>query len=235
MDVLPGPTFIIDHDSLPSYGSQNQKDGHVRRVMERPQFYAGDDSSQSSSSIGAPDDRGDEEDGEEVQSNSKRGIALDALDSLEVSLPIKNGLSSHFEGKSKSFSDLSQVSSVKELQKQENPFNKRRRVLMASRRSLRSAFYTGSNPKSMPLLPLHEDEQEDDEEKCRKLASPSSLSSSSSSSFTEEKKQEDQMLLRRRQKTVSESTWLRSGSLKSRSISLADLKEHDDDDDDEDA
>ncbi|XP_028802388.1 uncharacterized protein LOC114757486 [Neltuma alba] len=238
MDVLPGPTLTIDDDSPPPFVCENQTDGSVLRVMEPPQFFAADGSSGSSSSIGTPDESGedDEEGSEETQSKLNRGIGLDSWDSLEESLPTKKGLSGHFDGKSRSFTDLSQVRSVKELQKQENPFNKRRRLLMASRLSRRSAFYSWSNPKSMPLLPLHEEEEE--EEKCRKLAaSPSSLSSSSSSSLTEEKKQEDQIPLRRRQKTAPpELTRLRpAGSFRLRSFSLADLKEHDDEEEEEDA
>lgn len=152
-------------------------------------------------------------------------------------------MSSHFDGKSKSFSDLSQMSNLsnlKELQKQESPFNKRRRVLIASKWSRRSSFYSWSNPQSMPLLPVDEDqdydyeeEEEDEEENARKVPS---ASSSSSSSLAEEKKQEDQVQLRlnRVPESYAAHMRLRLGSFKARSFSLADLQEHDDEEEDDD-
>ncbi|XP_050364751.1 protein OXIDATIVE STRESS 3 LIKE 4-like [Argentina anserina] len=142
--------------------------------------------SSSSSSIGAPDDSdeeneskegsGDVTDSEEVQSkfNGRPGglTCMGSMSSLEDSLPIKRGLSNYFTGKSKSFASLSDVvttaSTVKELEKRENPFNKRRRVLIASkwsRKSSPSSFYNHPNPKSMPLLAsLNEDEEQEPEE-----------------------------------------------------------------------
>lgn len=130
------------------------------------------------------------------------------------------------------------MSSVKELQKQENPFNKRRRVLIASKWSRRSSFYTWSNPKSMPLLPLAEDsdeaEEELEEEKARKV-SPSSSSSSSSSA--EEKKPQDEVHLRQQNRvpqSYAAHMRLRLRSFKSRSLSLADLQEHDEEEGDDD-
>jgi len=132
------------------------------------------------------------------------------------------------------------VSSLKELQKQESPFNKRRRVLIASKWSRRSSFYSWSNPQSMPLLPVDEDrddydddEEEEEEEKARKVPS---ASSSSSSSLAEEKKPEDQVQLRlnRVPESYAAHMRLRLGSFKSRSFSLADLQEHDDEEEDDD-
>jgi hypothetical protein len=160
-----------------------------------------------------------------------------------INFGIRRGLSSHFEGKSKSFTDLSQVNNLKELQKQESPFNKRRRVLIASKFTRKSTFYSWSNPKSMPLLPVNEDHNDDyydygdndyedyeGEEKTRKLPSTSS-SSSSSNSLVEDKKQEDHG---RMHESYAAEMRLRLRSFKSRSFSLADLQEHDDDEDDED-
>ncbi|MED6225330.1 hypothetical protein PIB30_092697 [Stylosanthes scabra] len=217
-------------------------DGSGFRAGGKAGFFTGD-SSESSSSIGTPDDSdiendavSKEDDEEEVQSKLN---GLNSLDSLEDSLPIKRGLSNHFSGKSKSFSDLSQVNTVKDLKKQENPFNKRRRVLMASKWSRRS-FYTWSNPKSMPLLPLDEDsdeaaqEQGDDEdgedEKGRKVFSSPSSSSSSA--------KDEVLSLRQQQKRVPPQSYaehmrLKLGSFKSRSLSLADLQEHDEEEDEE--
>ncbi|KAG2389981.1 uncharacterized protein HKW66_Vig0226140 [Vigna angularis] len=140
----------------------------------------------------------------------------------------RRGLSNHFMGKSKSFTDLSQVNTVKELQKQENPFNKRRRVQIASKWSRRSSFYTWANPKSMPLLPLLEDE--DFYQDNPKKLSPSSSSSSSSL----EKKHQDQLTetQQRQPKSYVDRMRHKFGSFKSRSLS--DLKEHDEDDEDDD-
>lgn len=84
MGVSPGPTFTIDDGGG---GSENQEDGSIPRVMEPPQFFTADGSSESSSSIGTPDDSEDEEQGEdEAQSRLNLQIGLDCLDSLEESL-----------------------------------------------------------------------------------------------------------------------------------------------------
>ncbi|XP_047152643.1 uncharacterized protein LOC124824274 [Vigna umbellata] len=237
MDLLLGPTFTIDvsSSSPPLYASQ---------PAQRQYGHFSGDSSESSSSIGTPDDTDDENDA--VSSQRNQNISEDdddeeeqeqvhntlkslaSLDSLEDSLPIKRGLSNHFMGKSKSFTDLSQVNTVKELQKQENPFNKRRRVQIASKWSRRSSFYTWANPKSMPLLPLLEDE--DFYQDNPKKLSPSSSSSSSSL----EKKHQDQLTEteQRQPKSYVDRMRHKFGSFKSRSLS--DLKEHDEDDEDDD-
>ncbi|CAJ2643372.1 unnamed protein product [Trifolium pratense] len=240
MEVFVGPTFTINvpdqtREDLPT----------AFRISGPPKFFAGG-SPESSSSIGTPDDSDNDE---EVQSQLKGRNGLGSLDSLEDSLPIKRGLSSHFDGKSKSFTDLSQVNNLKELQKQESPFNKRRRVLIASKFSRKSSFYSWSNPKSMPLLPVNEDHNDDyydygdndyedyeEEEKARKMPFASS-SSSSSNSLVEDKKQEDnhvQIGNGRMHESYADEMRLRLRSFKSRSFSLADLQEHDDEEDDED-
>ncbi|CAJ1972204.1 unnamed protein product [Sphenostylis stenocarpa] len=228
MDVMVGPTFTIDVPSSPP-------PPYASSAVDRPYGLFSGDSSESSSSIGTPDESDEENDvvsskrnqndAEEEVHNTLKSFA--SLDSLEDSLPIKRGLSNHFMGKSKSFTDLSQVNTVKELQKQENPFNKRRRVQIASKWSRRSSFYTWSNPKSMPLLPLIEDE--DFYEENPKKVSPSSSSSSSS----EEKKHEDQVLKtqQREPKSYVDHMKVRFGNFKSRSLS--DLKEHCEEEDDE--
>ncbi|KAJ4834765.1 hypothetical protein Tsubulata_020005 [Turnera subulata] len=188
---------------------------------------AAEDSSESSSSIGAPDDsdEDEEDDGTVVTSSSKD--AMGSLDSLEEALPIKRGLSNHFSGKSKSFGNLADVTTsvnrVKDLEKPENPFNKRRRLLIANKLS-RKSFYSWSNPKSMPLLTLKEDDDvdgygdrdDDDEDDDR---SPSS----SSSSVT----QEQGVLLQERHSRVPKLYQRRFGAtFKSQScFSLADLQE----------
>ncbi|KAI9106396.1 hypothetical protein K1719_021924 [Acacia pycnantha] len=257
MEVLVGPTFTIEVSSSsspspppPSYPREHlptadPEDHTVPSCLLRRPGSLDADSSESSSSIGTPDDSDNDlsisKDGDaqeyddEVQSKFH---GLGSLDALEDSLPIKRGLSSHFEGKSKSFTNLSQITSVKDLKKQENPFNKRRRLLVASKLYRRSAFYSWSNPKSMPLLPVEEDEDDDDggygyeEEKAREVPSPSSLSS------PRENKHENPVQLRQSRVPESYATRmrLRLGSMKARSFSLADLQKHDEaeEEDDED-
>ncbi|KAJ7546081.1 hypothetical protein O6H91_08G023900 [Diphasiastrum complanatum] len=63
---------------------------------------------------------------EEAQSSLRTG-PLEDLISLEKSLPLRKGLSRFINGKSRSFSCLSDVHSVKELAKAENPYSRRRR------------------------------------------------------------------------------------------------------------
>ncbi|KAK9099817.1 hypothetical protein Scep_023247 [Stephania cephalantha] len=75
------------------------------------------------------------EDDEKVEIKLKG--ALSSMNSLEESLPIKRGLSNFFNGKSKSFANFSEVSSISDLAKLDNPFNKRRRTLIARSRAIR--------------------------------------------------------------------------------------------------
>ncbi|KAM7265441.1 hypothetical protein ACFE04_003124 [Oxalis oulophora] len=121
-------------------------------------------SSSSSSSIGAPDDTDDDEE-DDVVSVRKSG-SFACLTSLEDSLPIKRGLSSHYIGKSKSFGNLqdmtSSCTSANDFVKPENPFNKRRRILMANKLH-RKSFYSANNPKSMPVLTSLAEQEEDED------------------------------------------------------------------------
>lgn len=260
--LLGGPTFSIEVSPPPTttkYGvvvssaaigdvdsairNEVGSGFEIREPVKAPEEEEEDEEScESSSSIGAPDDSEEDDDDEnddvsskEVQSNFKRGLG--SLSSLEDTLPIKRGLSNHFTGKSKSFANLSEVEvvgTVKDLEKQENPFNKRRRVLIASKwNTKRSSFYSSFNPKSMPLLALNEDEDEDDEHHRERQEYPSSSSSSSpssSSSSSEKKAQEDR---KHQERIPSKLHDRRLLSFKSRScFSLSDLQEHDEQDDD---
>lgn len=139
-------------------------------------------SSQSSSSIGQPDDDTDADDDNEEEEDVQS--TLSSLASLEDSLPIKKGLSNFYGGKSKSYGNLGEVRSlqVQDLGKSDNPFNKRRRTLMAynlmfkdhnnstsqkqqnisnSASNYSRLFYAHSNHISMPLLPLAEHHDDD--------------------------------------------------------------------------
>ncbi|KAK1267868.1 hypothetical protein QJS04_geneDACA013933 [Acorus gramineus] len=146
--AVPGPT--IDFKPPPTAAPPKSppetavevclNEGKRKEREERDQngFFLGSFdgcSESSSSSIGEgslSDGEGDEEEGE-VQSRLKEG-PLGCLDSLEDALPIKKGLSSCFSGKSKSFASLSDAATAKDLVKPENPFNKRRRILMARKK-----------------------------------------------------------------------------------------------------
>ncbi|KAG9135346.1 hypothetical protein Leryth_007118 [Lithospermum erythrorhizon] len=66
---------------------------------------------------------------EEVQSSYKS--PLDAMQGLEDVLPIRKGISSFYNGKSKSFTSLADAASSKELTKPESAYAKRRRNLLA--------------------------------------------------------------------------------------------------------
>ncbi|CAL0323209.1 unnamed protein product [Lupinus luteus] len=235
MEVMVGPTFTIAGDH-PDAEAGIFDDGSGFRKAE---FFTAD-SSESSSSIGTPDNSDNDEDEDEDEVESK----LKGLDSLEDSLPFKKGLSSHFIGKSKSFTDLSQVNTVKELEKEENPFNKRKRVLIAAKWSRRS-FYSWSNPKSMPILPMVDEDQDNsiydeeiEDDKGRTKVSPSSSSSSLEGKKQEEEQdQVHQMRQLGNNNRVPQSyaahMRLRLGSFKSRSFSLADLQEHDNEEEEE--
>ncbi|KAL4603289.1 hypothetical protein ACB092_10G113500 [Castanea dentata] len=264
--LLGGPTFSIEVSPSPtttkyavvvSSAAIGDVDSAIRnevgsgfeirepgKAPEEEEEEEDEESCESSSSIGVPDDSEEDDDDEnddvsskEVQSNFKRGLG--SLSSLEDSLPIKRGLSNHFSGKSKSFANLSEVevaSTVKDLEKQENPFNKRRRVLIASKwNTRRSSFYSSFNPKSMPLLALNEDEDEDEDhehhqERQEYPSSSSSSSPSSSSSSSEKKPQEDR---KHQERIPSKLQDRRLLSFKSRScFSLSDLQEHDEQDHD---
>ncbi|XP_068638296.1 protein OXIDATIVE STRESS 3 LIKE 2-like [Aristolochia californica] len=116
-----------------------------------------------SSSIGVGGENSSDE--EEVQSKLNGGLS--SLDALEESLPIKRGLSSHFSGKSKSFAcflDITSGTTVKELTKAENPFNKRRRILMACKSGWsKKSLYSPLN-SSLPRVSSGEETSVADEE-----------------------------------------------------------------------
>lgn len=102
----------------------------------------------------------------------------------------RRGLSNFFSGKSKSFASLSDAAnaSAKDMLKAENPFNKRRRLLMMSK--MRRASYTALTcPPFPPLLSPDltveeadkEEEDSDEDEGTNSGTSPSSFSHHGSS------------------------------------------------------
>ncbi|XP_010421337.1 PREDICTED: uncharacterized protein LOC104706807 [Camelina sativa] len=190
------------------------------------------DYSSDSSSIGTPGDSEDDDDDEDdeqsenddVSSNELGLRGLASMSSLEDSLPSKRGLSNHYKGKSKSFGNLGEIgsSSVKEVAKQENPLNKRRRLQICNKLARRS-FYSWQNPKSMPLLPVNEDEDDDDDEE--DLASGFDENNKSSSD------DDEQGGVGKVKKAVARKGSFKNRAYMSRScFALSDLIEEEDDD-----
>lgn len=90
----------------------------------------------SSSSIGKNSDLTDGgEDGlEENEVQSAYKGTLDSMEALEEVLPIRRGISNFYNGKSKSFTSLSDASSspsIKDIAKPENAYTRKRRNLLA--------------------------------------------------------------------------------------------------------
>ncbi|KAK6912438.1 hypothetical protein RJ641_022039 [Dillenia turbinata] len=180
LDVSVRPTFIVvSRFSSSGHGDLKDKNeiSSVENSRDRVDSFGFgssliDEMSSESSSIGVQSD-GEDDDDDEVQSQADNGT-FGCLTSLEESLPIKRGLSNHYNGKSKSFarvSTLSEKASLKDLEKTENPFNKRRRILLASKwkwsstPSKKSSFYSCRNqPTASMLLLAALDEQQDQEE-----------------------------------------------------------------------
>eukprot|EP00268_Persea_americana_P006451 TRINITY_DN1232_c0_g2_i1.p1 TRINITY_DN1232_c0_g2~~TRINITY_DN1232_c0_g2_i1.p1 ORF type:complete len:263 (-),score=80.12 TRINITY_DN1232_c0_g2_i1:116-904(-) len=163
-----------------SMGLRSGEEGQEGKSMERNGFCLDlngpiSPGSSSSSLIGAGvdsssiTDGGDEGGGveDEVQSKFKGGLG--SMASLESSLPIKRGLSNYFTGKSKSFTSLSEATTIKDLAKPENSYNKRRKTLVTYKAAWiqsKSAFNRPlTNSTSMSLLsPDFVLEEEDEEE-----------------------------------------------------------------------
>ncbi|KAF8086073.1 hypothetical protein N665_0635s0004 [Sinapis alba] len=158
--AVPPPALFMADES----GRSGSQIGLASRIgLGLSNKSAEESSEDSSSSIGEISEN-EEEDDDAVSSQGEGG-ALDSFSSsLEDSLPIKRGLSNHYIGKSKSFGNLMEASSInaKDLEKVENPFNKKRRLIIANKLRSRgrsmsvSSFYTWQNPNSTPLLALQE-------------------------------------------------------------------------------
>lgn len=95
----------------------------------------------SFSSFSEDEEEDQEDDDDEASSNSVGSFSSSSLDSSSSSngplfqmsslisqLPFKRGLSKHFEGKSQSFTSLSNVKSLEDLIKPERPFKKRQQL-----------------------------------------------------------------------------------------------------------
>ncbi|CAA0821282.1 Unknown protein [Striga hermonthica] len=129
----------------------NKDNGKKSIILNNHNYYVDDDdddddddgssssSSSSSSSIGKNSDLSMEKSGdgeEEIQSSSDKGAAMEAAAALEEVLPIiRRGISSFYNGKSKSFASLAHASSssIKDIAKPDNAYaRKRRNVLSCS-------------------------------------------------------------------------------------------------------
>ncbi|XP_075473613.1 KID-containing protein 1 [Primulina tabacum] len=128
--------------------------------------YVAVDSDSEDSSIGIPSDD-DVEDHGEVQSRISGGGALNSLASLETSLPIKKGLSLHYDGRSKSHSNLAEarLEEATQLAKTEHAFNKKRRLINISQKFRKYSKKPSNNivhQSSMPAFPSEDREEDDD-------------------------------------------------------------------------
>ncbi|GAA0170648.1 hypothetical protein Leryth_013857 [Lithospermum erythrorhizon] len=113
--------------------SFNQQKKHVIFDEDDCVVPCSSDNDSSSSTIVSSDSDLFGEDEDEVNSNSSPNNSgssspsgpLKDMSSLFQELPIKRGLSKHYNGKSQSFTSLANVASVEDLAKPENPLNKR--------------------------------------------------------------------------------------------------------------
>nr|GMC91397.1 Prespore protein like [Ipomoea batatas]GMC96876.1 Prespore protein like [Ipomoea batatas] len=80
----------------------------------------------SDSDLFGEDEEEEEEDSLSPSSGSSHGDEpLQDMSTLLQELPFKRGLSKHYNGKSQSFTSLSNVRSLEDLAKPENPYNKK--------------------------------------------------------------------------------------------------------------
>ncbi|KAF3496965.1 hypothetical protein DY000_02057082 [Brassica cretica] len=160
--AVPPPALFMADESGRGGGSQIGLASRIELSMSNKS--AEESSEDSSSSIGEISDNEEEDEDDAVSSQGEGGALVSFSSSLEDSLPIKRGLSNHYVGKSKSFGNLMESSNIKakDLEKVENPFNKKRRLIIANKLRSRgrsmsvSSFYTWQNPNSTPLLALQE-------------------------------------------------------------------------------
>lgn len=104
-----------------------------------------DDLSSDSDLFGDEEEEEEQEDNLSPSSGSSHGDEpLQNMSTLLQELPFKRGLSKHYNGKSQSFTSLSNVSTLEDLAKPENPFNKK----LKSCRSYGGLFLEGFNKTS---------------------------------------------------------------------------------------
>ncbi|XP_022728954.1 uncharacterized protein LOC111284537 [Durio zibethinus] len=131
--------FIQGMQCIPVYDSPEEKSEDQRRLLLAEEIEDDDLGSCSSSSIGRNSDVSGEsssggEDSTEAEVQSQLKGPLDTMDALEEVLPMRRGISKFYNGKSKSFTSLADaaaVSSVKDFAKPDNPYNRKRKNLLA--------------------------------------------------------------------------------------------------------
>ncbi|KAL8222948.1 hypothetical protein R6Q57_020347 [Mikania cordata] len=137
----------IDYQILPEAVMTNHRGVGATKFTRIIEEEEEECNSSSSSSIGNNSDEDEDEDREgDVQSeyrydhdNQKttNGSLDDAIQALEEALPIRKGISTFYNGKSKSFTCLanmwsSTTPSINDIAKPDNAFNRKRRNLLAS-------------------------------------------------------------------------------------------------------
>ncbi|EOY30257.1 hypothetical protein QQP08_024894 [Theobroma cacao] len=131
--------FIHGMECISVYGSPEEKNEGRRRLSSADEREEEDSRSCSSSSIGRNSDvsdgsSSDGEDSTEAEAQSELKGPLDTMDALEEVLPVRRGISKFYNGKSKSFTSLADAaaaSSIKDFAKPDNPYNKKRKNLLA--------------------------------------------------------------------------------------------------------
>nr|GLL26187.1 uncharacterized protein LOC109177907 [Ipomoea trifida] len=104
-----------------------------------------DDFSSDSDLFGDEEEEEEQEDSLSPSSGSSHGDEpLQDMSTLLQELPFKRGLSKHYNGKSQSFTSLSNVRSLEDLAKPENPYNKK----LKSCRSYGGLFLEGCKSSS---------------------------------------------------------------------------------------
>ncbi|XVF48894.1 hypothetical protein PTKIN_Ptkin03bG0225200 [Pterospermum kingtungense] len=126
---------------VPVYDSPEEKSEDRRRLCLGEEREEDDLGSCNSSSFGRNSDvsgesSSDGEDSTEAEVQSQLKGPLDSIDALEEVFPMRRGISKFYNGKSKSFTclaDAAAASSVKEFAKPEDPYNRKRKNLLAHR------------------------------------------------------------------------------------------------------
>ncbi|XVE70713.1 hypothetical protein DITRI_Ditri10aG0092700 [Diplodiscus trichospermus] len=131
--------FIRGMQCISVYDSQEEKSEDRRGLFSAEEREEDDLGSCSPSSIGRNSDvsgesSSDGEDSTEAAVQSELKGPLDTMDALEEVLPMRRGISKFYNGKSKSFTSLADAaaaSSIKDFAKPGNPYNRKRKNLLA--------------------------------------------------------------------------------------------------------
>ncbi|XWS26594.1 hypothetical protein CRYUN_Cryun26dG0044300 [Craigia yunnanensis] len=131
--------FIHGMQCISVYDSPEEKSVDQRRLLSAKEREEDDLGSCSSSSIGRNSDvsgesSSDGEDSTKAEVQSELKGPLDTMDALEEVLPMRRGISKFYNGKSKSFTSLANATaaaSVKDFAKPDNPYNRKRKNLLA--------------------------------------------------------------------------------------------------------